>query len=63
MQLVQEERCTYRDACKTSRENLKAIFSMGPPGLGSMIPPLSNKIAMHYSFDMAQQVNKIYTQK
>ena len=61
MQLVKEERHTYREVCKTSKENLKATFCTGPPGPGSVIPPLSNKTAMHYSFDMAQQVNKVCT--
>ena len=51
----------YREMCKSTRKELKDKFTIEgicqPPGPGSMIPPTSNNIKMHYSFDMAQQVS------
>ena len=33
--------------------------TLQPPGPDSVIPPLSNRTVMHYSFDMAQQIIKV----
>ena len=58
-----KDNTTYRDVCKSARQNLKDTFTtdgtLQPPGPGSVIPPLSNRTVMHYSFDMAQQVIKM----
>ena len=65
LELVKDERCTYREVCKSARQNLKDIFTVNgtcqPPGPGSVVPPLSNNTVMHYSFDMAQQVRQMST--
>ena len=51
----------YRNACKSSREALKDAFTsedlFQPPPPSSYSPPKSQPITVHYSFDMAQQVN------
>lgn len=65
LELVKEERNTYREVCKASRQNLKDIFTTAdgtcqPPPPSSMTPALSTKTVMHYSFDMAQQVKHVY---
>ena len=63
MSTVTSERSLYREACKSSREAVKAYFKSGetfnPPSPGSMVTPASNNVKVHYSFDMAQQVHKI----
>ena len=61
LDVVKQERSLYRDACKSSRENLKSTFTtadgtLQPPGPTSITPPRSVKTTVHYSFDMAQQV-------
>ena len=54
----------YRTVCTTSKEVLLDEYSVGddfqPPPLGSLTRPISPGKAAHYSFDMAQQVNKSY---
>ena len=62
LDLVTQERSVYRDVCKTSRENLKSLFTMAdgtfqPPCPASYTLPNSVKTTVHYSFDMAQQVH------
>jgi len=60
LKVVSEERNAYRAICTTARQNIKEQFEVeGPPAPGSIIPPMSTEMKMHYSFDMAQQVNKI----
>ena len=58
---VTQERKLYREVCKSSRDTLKATYStdgvLQPPPPRSAIPPCSEQMTMHYSFDMAQQVN------
>ena len=59
LDLVTQERSVYRDVCKTSRENLKSLFTTAdgtfqPPCPASYTPP---NTTVHYSFDMAQQVH------
>ena len=65
LEIVTTERSLYRDACKSSREALKAAFTEGdlfqPPPPLSYSPPKSHQMTVHYSFDMAQQVNEWYT--
>ena len=62
LQLVKDERCAYRNACKSARQNFKNAFTIDgvcqSPVPDSMVQPLSNKTVMHYSFNMAQQVNR-----
>ena len=64
LKIVSEERTAYRTICKTTRQNLKDQFEVDGtlqlPAPGSMIPPMSTEVKMHYSFDMAQQV-KLFT--
>ena len=62
MDVVSRERKHYREQCKSSRDNLKALYTSDsgicqPPAPGSVIPSNSVKTTIHYSFDMAQQVN------
>ena len=56
------ERSLYCNACKSSRETLKAAFTEAdlfqPPPPLSYSPPKRHQITVHYSFDMAQQVNE-----
>ena len=54
LNLVKQERA--RQCCKTSSNNLKASFPTVPPPLSCSLPANSTDTAMHYSFDMAQQV-------
>ena len=57
------ERSYYRIVCKTSTVVLVEEYSTGdefrPPLLGSLNRPVPLGKAVHYSFDMAQQVKKI----
>jgi len=60
---VAVERTSYRDACKASREKMKATFTTAAgvleiPVPSSHTPPRSHNIEVHYSFDMAQQVQQ-----
>jgi len=58
--LARNERSHYRTLCKDSKSILKETFTQegtfNPPPPHSSLPPLSNPITVHYSFDMAQQV-------
>ena len=53
--LVQKERAHYRECLDVSSSNLKESFPVVPPP-GSCLPANSTDTAIHYSFDMAQQV-------
>lgn len=53
--LVQREREHYRECLDTSNANLKNNYPVVPPP-GSCLPANSVDTAIHYSFDMAQQV-------
>ena len=55
IELVQREREHYRECLDISSSNVKAYFPVIPPP-GSRIPANSTDAAIHYSFDMAQQV-------
>ena len=57
--LVKQERAHYRSCVDTSTANLTACFADIPPPF-SNIPPRSHDTTIHYSFDMAQQVNDSY---
>jgi len=60
LQTVTTERSLYRSVCKSSRETLKSVFSEAdlfqPPSPSSYQQPMSHEMTVHYSFDMAQQV-------
>ena len=51
---------SYRSAIEASKEVLRHTFtvdgSLQVPPVGSCLPPLSQDIEMHFSLDMAQQV-------
>ena len=59
--LVTQERSVYREALDESRRQAQAHFLLegkfAPPPPHGMIPPASNNIMAHYSFDFAQQVH------
>ena len=62
MDIVTKERKHYRDQCKSSRDNVKSLYmtdsgTCQPPSPGSAIPHNTVNTTIHYSFDMAQQVN------
>ena len=57
---VKTERVYYREACEKSAKTLEDLFPSGIPKPGANIPPKSNKGCIHYSFDMAQQVQNLY---
>jgi len=64
LEAVAVERTCYRDAYKASQEKLKATFTnsdgvVEPPLPSSHTTPLSHKMEVHYSFDMAQQVHAL----
>lgn len=54
--LVQKERAHYRECLDTSSTNFEASFPVVPQP-GSCLPANSTDTAIHYSFDMAQQVH------
>ena len=60
--LVTQEQSVYREALDESRRQAQAHFLLGgkfaPPPPHGMIPPASNNILAHYSFDFAQQVHQ-----
>ena len=61
MDVVSRESKHYREQCKSSRDNLKALYTSDfgicqPPAPGSVVPSNSVNTTIHYSFDMAQQV-------
>ena len=60
LRLATQERSYYRSAIETSKEVLKATFTIDGhlqvSPIGSCLPPLSQDIEMHFSLDMAQQV-------
>ena len=53
---VKAERAYYREVCENSAKTLEDLFPSGIPTPGANIPPKSHKGCIHYSFDMAQQV-------
>ena len=55
---MQSERAHYRECCETSKANLQSSFPVIPPP-GSILPANSTDTAIHYSFDMAQQVHTL----
>lgn len=59
---VRAERALYRMVCQKSMDTVKSTFVddegiVSPPGINSSLPPCSNNITIHYSFDFAQQVH------
>ena len=60
LRLATQERSYYRSAIEASKEVLRHTFtvngSLQVPPVGSCLPPLSHDIEMHFSLDMAQQV-------
>ena len=59
--VVSRERKHYREQCKSSWDNIKALYTSDswicqPPAPGYVIPSNSVNTTIHYSFDMAQQV-------
>ena len=60
LRLATQERSYYRSAIEASKEVLRTTFtvdgSLRVPPVGSCLPPLSHEIEMHFSLDMAQQV-------
>ena len=59
LSLAKSARAHYRTLCKESKATLREVFTQdkfNPPPPHSSLPPLSNPITVHYSFDMAQQV-------
>ena len=59
--LVTQERSVYREALDESRRQAQAHFLLegkfAPPPSHVMIPPASNNVMAHYSFDFVQQVH------
>ena len=58
--MVEKERSHYRQILDTCADNLKKLFTIQgevqvPPPFCN-IPAMTNKTTIHYSFDMAQQV-------
>ena len=60
LRFATQERSYYRSTIETSKEVLKATFTIDGhlqvPPIGSCLPPVSKDIEMHFSLDMAQQV-------
>ena len=60
LRLATQERSYYGSAIEASKEVLRNTFavdgSLQVPPVGSCLPPLSHEIEMHFSLDMAQQV-------
>ena len=60
LRLATQERSYYRSAIEASKQVLRNTFtvdgSLQVPPVGSCLPPLSHEIEMHFSLDMAQQV-------
>ena len=58
---VTKERSHFRCVVKSSKETVLKHFTSNntfdPPAPNSCLPPLSNDITVHYSFDFAQQVH------
>ena len=54
---VKIERAHYKQACEDSVKEVERLFSEGIPPPGAKIPPNTSQGTIHYSFDMAQQVN------
>ena len=58
---VTKERSYYRNICEASKKNISELFAYGEsfdlPPPNSMLRPLSNDTTIHFSFDMAQQVD------
>ena len=63
LETVTMERSLYWNACKSSRDTLKAVFTaqdlLQPPSPSSYSPPKSHEMTVYYSFDMAQQVKYV----
>ena len=60
--LVTQEYSTYKNAIDKSRSQVHELFTTAdsrflPPPLKCNMPPVSNPITVHYSFDFAQQVH------
>ena len=60
LRIVKMERSSYTASCGDCSRSVRAHFhnnaSFSPPPPSSHIPPNSNHIRVHYSFDYAQQV-------
>ena len=60
LQVATQERSFYRSAIEASKEVLRTTFNVNGhlevPPIGSSIKPLENDIEMHFSMDIAQQV-------
>ena len=60
LRLATQERSYYRSVTEASKEVLRNTLtvdgSLQVPPVGSCLPPLSHEIEMHFSLDMAQQV-------
>lgn len=59
--VVTKERSNYRTICQTTKDEIHAHFALAngnfaPPPPNSALTSNSNRITVHYSFDMAQQV-------
>ena len=57
LSLAKSARAHYCTLCKESKANLREVFTQDKFNLPPPLPPLSNPITVHYSFDMAQQVH------
>ena len=59
VQLAREERSHYRSVVATAKQVVDTFSVDGQlqvPPVNACLPPASNDITMHFSFDMAQQV-------
>ena len=61
VQLAREERSHYRSVVATAKQVVKDTFSVDGqlqvPPVNACLPPASNDITLHFSFDMGQQVS------
>ena len=62
LQLATKEQSYYHGQVEASKHAVREHFTrteqLQLPAISACLPPASNDIAVHYSFDMAQQVCK-----
>ena len=56
-----QARSYMRSQIEDSKKALEAAFKDSIPPLGSCLPPCSQTITVHFSFDFAQQVGGVHT--